>query len=55
MNVIYRITKFQSWGYDSELEISIQKIKVKKSVFNLYFLRNKCYCIHIYIIRMRKI
>ena len=45
MNVIYRITKFQSWGYDIELEI-----KVKKSGFNLYFLRNKCNCIHIYTI-----
>ena len=50
MNVIYRIRKFQSWGYDSELEISIKKIKAKKSSFNLYFLRNKCNCIYIYTI-----
>ena len=32
MNVIYRIFKFQSWGYDSKLVILIQKIKVKKEI-----------------------
>ena len=36
MNVIYRIIKFQSSGYDSKLVILIQKIKVKKWNFNLY-------------------
>ena len=34
MNIIYNITKLQSWGYDSKLEILIQKIKVKKLDFN---------------------
>ena len=29
MNIIYKITKLQSWGYDSKSEILIQKIKVK--------------------------
>ena len=41
MNVIYMITKFQSWGINGKLEIVILKIKVQKMVFNLYFLRNK--------------
>ena len=48
MNVIYRITKLQSWGQDSKLDILIQKIKVKKLDFNLYFLRNKFDCINVY-------
>ena len=30
MAVIYPITKLESWGRDSELEILIQKIKVEK-------------------------
>ena len=36
INVIYIITKLQSRGYDSKLEILIQKIKVKKLSFNSY-------------------
>ena len=48
MNIIYKITKLQSWGYDSKLEILIQKIKVKKNDFNSYFLKNKCDRIQIY-------
>ena len=34
MNVIYQITKLESWGHDGKLEISIQKIKVEKWDFN---------------------
>ena len=30
MNVIYKIEKLQYWGYDSKLDILVQKIKVKK-------------------------
>ena len=41
MNDIYRIIKFQRWGYDRKLVILIQKIKVKKWDFNLYFRENK--------------
>ena len=50
MNVIYKITKLQSRGYDSKLETLIQKIKVKKLNFNSYFLKNKCDRIHVYTI-----
>ena len=49
MNVIYRIIKFQSWGYDGKLVILIQKIKVKKWDFNLYFRENKFNYIGVYI------
>ena len=45
MNVIYIITKLQSWGHDSKSEISVKKITVEKLHFNLYFLRNKSDCI----------
>ena len=48
MNVIYRITKLQNWGYYGKLEILIQKIKVKKMDFNKYFLINKSDRIHVY-------
>ena len=41
MNVIDKITKFKVQAFDSKLEIWIQKIKVKKQDFNLYFLGNK--------------
>ena len=41
MNVIYDLAKVQSWGHDSKLEISFQKIKVKKMDFNSYFNMNK--------------
>ena len=48
MNVIHKIAKLQSCGYDSKLEILVQKIKVKKLDFIIYFLRNKsdfiCVC-----------
>ena len=33
INIIYTITKLQSWGYDSKLEILIQKIKVKNRIY----------------------
>ena len=32
---------FQSWGYNGKLVILIQKIKVKKWDFNLYFRESK--------------
>ena len=39
MNVTYGygIAKVQNWGHESKLEILVQKIKVKKLDFNLYF------------------
>ena len=49
MNVIYGIIKFQSWGYDGKLVILIQKIKVEKWDFNLYFHKNKSNHVGIYI------
>ena len=49
MNVIYRTTEFQRWGYDTKLAILIKKIKVKKWDFNLYFRRNKSNHIGVYI------
>ena len=49
MNVIYRIIKFQSCGYDGKLVILIQKIKVKKWDFNLYFRENKSEHVGVYI------
>ena len=39
MNAIYRITKVG--GHDSRLEILVQKINVKKSDFNSFFLEMK--------------
>ena len=48
MNVIYQITKLQSWGYESKLEILIQKIKVRKWDLNLYFLKNRSDHINVY-------
>ena len=30
MNVIYKMTNLQSWGYNIEIEVLIQKIKVEK-------------------------
>ena len=30
MNVIYKMTNLQSWGYNIKIEILIQKIKVEK-------------------------
>ena len=48
MNVIYQITKLQSWGYESKLEIMIQKIKVRKWDLNLYFLKNRSDRINVY-------
>ena len=33
--------KLESYGYDSKLEIMVQKIKVKKSVFNSYLAQIK--------------
>ena len=48
MNVIYRILELQSWGHYSKLENFIQKIKVKRYVFNYYFLINKSICIRMY-------
>ena len=36
MNVIYKIPKVQSWGFDSKLEILIKKEKVEQLDFNLY-------------------
>ena len=36
MNVIYKITKLQSRGYDSYLEILIQKINLIAFMFILY-------------------
>ena len=41
MNVIYRIMKFQIWGYDGKLVILNKKIKVKKWDFNLYLNKSK--------------
>ena len=41
MNVIYNIKKLHNWRYDSKLENLVQKIKVKKLDFNIYFLTNK--------------
>ena len=35
MNVIYDIAKVQSWGHDSKLGISFQKIKDFNSYFNM--------------------
>ena len=43
--------KLQSCGYDSKLEIMIQKIKVKKSVFNSYLAQIKIILIMSSIIR----
>ena len=48
MNVIHKIAKLQSCGYDSKLEILVQKIKVKKMDFIIYFLRNKSDLICVY-------
>ena len=48
MNATYRTTKLQNRGHDGKLDIVIQKVKVKKMDFNLYFLRNKSNCIHVY-------
>ena len=30
MNVMHKIGKLQSWGYDSKLKILVQNIKMKK-------------------------
>ena len=40
INIIYKITKLESWGYDSKLEILIKKIKVKNQNLYLYFPEN---------------
>ena len=49
IDVIYMIIKFQSQGYDGKLVNLIQKIKVKKWDFNLYFPGNKSNHIAVYI------
>ena len=55
MNGIYRIAKVHRLGPDSNLEILVQKIKVKKLDFNLYFLEMNSDFIRSYTTEWRQI
>ena len=37
MDITNKVPKLQGCSYDSKSEIPVQKIKVKKTVFNLFF------------------
>ena len=54
MNVIYKMTNLQSRGYNNKIEILIQKIKVNKLDFKLYFLKNESDRILVYTALRRK-
>ena len=54
MNGIYKVANLQNWEHSGKLEILIQKIKVKKYYFDLYFLIIKSDLIQVSIAQQRK-